>query len=160
MSSTTTGNSKSQRDIVNSNQSFLMNEQMIKEGEEIISRKGENLLKMSCKNLIEDSGKQLHSRAESTGFDSGNCSSDQQSQMASLAILEDDSKVSLASKRFEVDGPRVSKHSEFGVPDCSIHVQDFCETNVRNVLRENTDSIASNTLLYDILHSPGELRVL
>ena len=158
LNSTTTRNSPLQRDIVDSDMSFLMNEQMIKEGEDTISKREKIFLNMSCTNRIQNLEKPSLTRTDSTDLDSGNGSSDQQSQMVSLANLAFDSKISLASERFEIDVSRVSDHSEFGVPDISIDAQDFCKTNFQNIPRGNTDSIASDTLLYDILHSPGKER--
>ena len=153
MNSTNTGNSPLQRDIVNSDMSFLMNEQMIKEEEEVISKRGENLVNKSCTNRINDLDKSSLTRIDSTDLDSWNSFRDQQSQMISLTNLASDCKVSLAGEKFEKDVARVS---EFGVPDISIEVQDLCKTKVLNIPRGNTDSIASDTLLYDILHSPGK----
>ena len=156
MNSTTTGNSRSQRNIVNSDQSFLMNEKLLKVGEDIISRRGRNLLETTYTNSIKHSDTKSRTRTDSTGLDSGNGSSDQQSHMISLGNLASDSKLLLASDRCEIDVTRVSDHSELGVPDISIDVQDFCKTHVLNEPRGNADSIASETLLYDILYSPGK----
>ena len=154
MNSTNTGNSPLQRDTVNSDMSFLMNEQMIKEGEEVISNSEENLVNKSCANRIKDFDKPSLTRIDSTDLDSWNAFSNQQSKMVSLTNLASDSKNSLASEKFETFD--VARVSEFGVPDISIEVQDLCKTKVLNIPRGNTDSIASDTLLYDILHSPGK----
>ena len=133
-----------------------MNEKLLKVGEDIISRRGRNLLETTYTNSIKHSDTKSRTRTDSTGLDSGNGSSDQQSHMISLGNLASDSKLLLASDRCEIDVTRVSDHSELGVPDISIDVQDFCKTHALNVPRGNADSVASETLLYDILHSPGK----
>ena len=133
-----------------------MNEKLLKVGEDIISRRGRNLLETTYTNSIKHSDTQSRIRTDSTGLDSGNGSSDQQSHMISLGNFASDSKLLLSSDRCEVDVTRVSDHSELGVPDISIDVQDLCKTQALNVPRGNADSIASETLLYDILHSPGK----
>ena len=115
------------------------------------------------------SDKPLSIRTGSTGLDSGMGSSRQQSQTISRTTSTSTTECTtvLPSKKFEFELSRVSDRTEsvesFSRNSCK-GVRDsggFCDDIMSkswclNVSRKNVESIASEVLLHDILHSTGK----